>query len=258
MAGRMQGKVCIVFGATGSVGGTVCQRLAEEGATVVVHYNSNRQKADAIVQKIVDQGGTALPLKARVPEEEAIRALFQTTVDTYGHVDGVVNLISRDKDWRPTPVAQMEWQDWEVHLEAIQAHFLICKHAVPYMRQQRYGRIVFVSAGMAYRFYKGCAAYSTSKSGLNAFSKTLALEEGEHNITVNIIAPGKVVPMEIATAEANSGDKIQGDSLERCPLKRFCTPEDIANGALFFLSDDALCITGQTVYISGGEIMPMP
>ena len=147
----------------------------------------------------------------------------------------------------------MEWEDWQCHLEAMKVHFNICKALCPVMKRQQYGRIIYISGGLAYRFYKGCAAYSAAKAGLNAFSKTLAAEVGKDHITVNIVAPGKVVQTDTAGT-----DRFQEDQVSKCPLGRFTTPADIAGAIEYFASPAAENVTGQTIYVSGGEIMPMP
>ncbi len=109
-----------------------------------------------------------------------------------GRVDGVVNLIHRDKEFEPCRAADMSWKNWEPHVEAMQAHFHVCKAVIPYMRKQQYGRIVYLSGGLSCRFFEGCAPFSAVKAGMNAFSKTVALEEGKYNITVNTVAPERL------------------------------------------------------------------
>ena len=254
MAKRLDNKVAIVFGSTGNVGPTIATRLAEEGARVVVHYNSNKEKADKIVSEIQDNGGKAIALQADANNEEAISSLLKNTVTAFGSIDIAVNVIHKDKGWSPVPVNEMTWDDdWSTHIEAMKTNFIISKNILPYMRKQCFGRIVYISGGLAYRFYKGCSAFSASKAGMNAFCKTLALEEGENNITVNIVAPGKVEPKIPLTCE-----RFDEDNSRKCPLGKFACPEDVANAVLFFASDESSCITGQTMYVSGGEIMPMP
>lgn len=247
-----RGQVTIIFGATGSVGAGVCRALARAGHTVVVHYFHNQAKAERLVAELLAENAQAMAARADVRDLEQAKALVERVYAAYGAVHGAVNFIHRD-DYQPREVAEMEWSDWDCHLEAMQAHFNICKAVLPVMRRQRYGRIVYISGGLAYRFYKGCAAYSAAKAGLNAFSKTLAAEVGKDHITVNIVAPGKVV-------EADGADTncFQEDSVRKCPLGRFTTPADIAGAVAFFTSPAAEQITGQTIYVSGGEIMPMP
>ena len=138
----------------------------------------------------------------------------------------------------------------EVQIVGMKAHFNICKAVLPYMRKRNEGRIVYISGGLIYRFMKGCAAYSAVKAGMSAFNKSLALEEAAKNITVNIVAPGKIV----TDTASEKWDEV--DALP--PLGRFASGADVANAAISCLLPENAFITGQTVYLAGGEIMPMP
>lgn len=245
-------QVTIVFGATGSVGSGVCRALARAGHILVVHYFYNRAKAEKLVEEITAGGGKAIALQADVRDPDQTRALVDRAEAAFGAVHAAVNFIHRD-DYQPTQVADMKWEDWGIHLDALKSHFNICKAVLPVMQRQQYGRIIYISGGLAYRFYKGCAAYSAVKAGMNAFSKTLAAEVGRDHITVNIVAPGKVVQ-----TDGGADDRFQEDNVSNCPLGVFTTPQDIAGAISFFTSPAAEHITGQTIYVSGGEIMPMP
>ena len=245
-------QVTIIFGATGSVGAGVCRELARAGHTVVAHYFHNQKKAQQLVDEITALGGKAEAIQADVRELNQVEELVRQVSERYKTIHTAVNLIHRD-DYEPKEVCNMEWEDWQCHLEAMKVHFNICKALCPVMKRQQYGRIIYISGGLAYRFYKGCAAYSAAKAGLNAFSKTLAAEVGKDHITVNIVAPGKVVQTDTAGT-----DRFQEDQVSKCPLGRFTTPADIAGAIEYFASPTAENVTGQTIYVSGGEIMPMP
>lgn len=245
-------QVTVVFGGTGSVGAGVCRSLAKAGHTVVAHYHSGAAKARELVEEISGAGGTALAVQADLRDLSQAQALVSQVTDRFGAIHAAVNFVHRD-DYIPTEVADMEWSDWACHLDAVQAYFHICKAVLPVMRKQQYGRIIYISGGLAYRFFKGCAAYSTVKAGLNAFSKSLAGEVGKDHITVNIVAPGKV-----AFTELDRGGRFQEDHVSNCPLGKFTTPQDIAGAIDFFTSPGGENVTGQTLYVSGGEIMPMP
>lgn len=260
MGKRLEGRVAVIFGGSGHVGPAVCKHFAKEGATVIVHSHpmDPKEKVEGIVREIEQCGGQAIAMYADATDEQALGQMVQQVERACGRIDIAVNLIYPEGKWSPRPILDTEWEHWGPHFVALHAHFNICKQVVPVMRRQHYGRIVYISGGLAYRFFKECGLISTIKAGLNAFNKTLALESGEDHITVNIIAPGRIVPQEEATAEAGENRRHAEDSLSNSPLRRFCTPEDVAKAAAFFASDDALCITGQTLYVSGGEIMPMP
>ena len=250
----MNQQVAVVFGATGQIGSRICTLLAQNHIAVVVHCFSNTRKAEAITSAIRESGGTAMAAQADIRDLDCVQELLANVYKAYGRIDIAINLIHKDSDFKPIPIADMEWQDWSGHLDALKAHFNICKAVLPYMKAQHYGRILYLSGGLAYRFYKGSAAFSTVKAGLNAFCKTLALEVGADNITVNIISPGRVVEKNEVQASGEFAD----DCVSKCPMGRFASPDDIAHAVLFFISPGAEIITGQTLYITGGEIMPMP
>jgi 3-oxoacyl-[acyl-carrier protein] reductase len=94
--------------------------------------------------------------------------------------------------FQPIHVVNAGMEDWKVHQEALRSHFLICKTAIPIMREQQYGRIIFISAGLAVRYAAGMSLFSTVKKGLNGFCQSLAREEGKNNILVNVVSPGAV------------------------------------------------------------------
>ena len=250
----MERQVAVVFGATGNIGERICSLLAQHNIAVIVHYFSNAQKAQSIAGAIREKGGAAMAAQADVRDLNSVVQLLSDVHKAYGRIDIAINLIHKDSDFKAVPVAEMEWQDWAGHLDALKACFHICKAVLPYMKAQHYGRIIYLSGGLAYRFYKGSAAFSTIKAGLNAFCKTLALEVGPDNITVNIIAPGRVVDKDAAQVSGEFSD----DNVCKCPMGRFASPDDIAHAVLYFASREAETITGQTLYITGGEIMPMP
>lgn len=258
MGGLLANQVAVVFGGTGHIGSAICEKLSSEGAKVIVHYNHSENVANKIVTKIRKNTGVAEQLQADVISEEAVKLLMAKTIELFGKIDIIVNTVH--KDFNPVTVADMKWEDWSVHLEGLKAHFNICKSALPYLRKQNYGRIIFISGGLSYRFLEGCSAYTTIKAGLNGFCKTLALEEGKNNITVNIVAPGRVISEAGGTSMDNpeAWEKLEQDQISKSPLRRSATPDDIANAVLYFSSQEASCVTGQTLYIAGGEIMPMP
>lgn len=259
MENALKDQIVIVFGATGRAGADVSRFLARQGATVIVQYNSNHNAADRVVADIVNNGGNACPICVDVLKPEEVQLCYKSVVQKYGRIDAVVNLIHKGQEFEPVNIADMEWKHWEDHIDSMKAHFNICKHIIPYMREQHYGRIVFVSGGLAFRFFDGVSPFSAAKAGLNAFSKSLAREEGHNNITVNIVAPGKIVrPGDSLTAVSGNWEETERKELEGIPLGRFCTPEDVGNAIMCFLLPSSGFITGQTVYLAGGEIMPMP
>ncbi len=252
----LENQVAIVFGGTGLIGPAIIEKLSAKGAKVIIHYNHRVEVANSIMAKIKNSGGIAEVHQADVTNEKAVQVLLRETVSRFGEINIIVNAVHGNSDAKL--VTDMNWTDWNVHLEALRGHFYICKNVLPYMERQNYGRIVFISGGLSYRFFKGHSAYSTIKAGLNAFCKTMALEEGEHNITVNIVAPGKVIPKSESKSnyKPNVLEDYEREQMSRSPLKRFATAGDVANAVLYFVSPEASCITGQTLFVTGGEIIP--
>jgi 3-oxoacyl-[acyl-carrier protein] reductase len=252
----LQGQTALVCGGSGLIGSAIAERLASEGARIIVQYCNNQNVAQRTVKQIRESGGEALPLHADLRGEAAVLGLLQETLESFGAIHIAVD--SAYGDFTPKYVAEMDWGDWQIHLEALKSTFLVCKSVVPLMRKQRYGRIVYISGGLARRYFRGCSAYTAMKAGINGLCKTLALEEGEHGITVNIVAPGKVVdPRKAAPGkEEEALDELGGHRALTLPLRRFALPEDVAEAVLYFVSPKASGITGQTLFVAGGEIMP--
>ena len=253
MGGLIENQVAVVFGSTGNVGSVIAEVLSKQGAKVVVHYNHSEKLARNIVTKIESAGGVAVAIQADVTDKETVELLMKKVVNSFGAINIVVNTVHRDADNKL--VYEMKWADWDVHLEALKGHFYICNSVLPYMRKQNYGRIVYISGGLSNRFFRGCSAYTTIKAGLNGFCKTLALEEGEHNITVNIVAPGKVISKSGKSDDINTLKEMEREQISRSALKRFATADDVANAVLYFVSPGSSCITGQTIFVTGGEII---
>lgn len=259
MERALEQQTIVVFGATGRIGRAVCLLLAEQGANVVCHYHSNRKRAEEIAELVETHHGRALAVQADVTREEEVIRCYRTAFEAFHQISGIVNLVHGEQEFVPVEIAEMEWGHWQQHMDAIKANFYICKQVLPYLRAAHYGRIVYVSGGLSCRFFKGCSPYSSSKAAMHAFCKTLALEEGGHGISVNIVAPGKVVREGEQVGETSGNwEEMEKKQLENIPCGRFCTPEDVAAAVLSFLLPETVYVTGQTVYLAGGEIMPMP
>ncbi len=249
----LHGRTAIVMGAVGNLGTYIAQTLFDHGANIVFNYYKNEEeKAAALIAQLDPGGEKCLARFCDINDEESVKDFVAAAVEKFGTVDIMVNLV-HNPEFTPKFVAETEWADWRNHLIAQKGHFLICKYVLPVMRAQKYGRIIYISGGLAVRHMGGSAAFASVKSGLTAFSKTMAIEEGPNNITVNIVAPGKITSL--ATDGAFSWSDKEAELLERTPLRRFATQQDVANAVLYFASPIADAMTGQTLYVACGEIM---
>ena len=253
---NFNGQTALICGGTGRVGAVIAKQLSTAGANVVIQFHNNKSAADRIVEDVNNSGGNAAAFQADATHEPSVKQLINNALTRFGPIHILVNTVHGQFD--PKTIAEMEWEDWDVHLDALKAHFLLCKNMLPVMREQRYGRIVYISGGLSKRLFSGCSAYTTIKAGLNGFCKTLAIEEGPYGITVNIVAPGKVVSPDNqpSTDNPEAWEEMNLQSISKSPLRREATSLDVAHAVLYFASNEASGITGQTLFVAGGEIMP--
>ena len=244
---RFDGKVALVTGGGRGIGEATCEVLAEDGAAVVV-TDMDEQPAREVAQRLPKAIGVACDVTSRQQVEAAVKR----AVDEYGRLDILVCCAGIIRD---NLVYKMSDEDWDSVIDThLKGSFLAAQTAQRQMVEQGYGRIVFLSSTSALG-NRGQANYSTAKAGLQGMAKTLAIELGRYNITVNAVAPGFVeTRMTQATAERQGFDweEYKKAAAERIPLRRTGKPRDIATVIAFLCSDDSGYMTGQTLYVAGG------
>jgi 3-oxoacyl-[acyl-carrier protein] reductase len=261
MSKVLDGQVAVVFGGAGVIGSAMSKALAANGATVAI-MDLAAEPAQKVVDEIVKDGGKAAVFQCRADDEENLEAALKAVNNTYGRIDICVSSIHRQ--FIPEYVVNQTWEYWDRHIEAIKIHVFICKHVVPYMQARKYGRIIYISGGMCRRFYEGGSAYSCAKAGLNAFTKTLAMEVGRDNIMVNMIAPGRIVnetgglTSEDAHALSSKAKTDPTDEVCEAVTGHYAQAKHVAECVVWLASPNCYNTTGQTIYVGGGEIMPMP
>lgn len=247
----LDGLVAIICGGSGSVGAGIAEVFAKYGAFVVVQYKSRKENATKIVSKIRSNNGKAIELMCDALDEESVQLFYEEVERICDRIDILVNSIHEQSPMKN--VSQMEWVDWIPHINAVRTNFNLCKYVLPYIRKSNNGRIIYISGGLSKRFYPGNSAYSAVKGGINNFCKTLALEEAEYGVTVNIVAPGRVEP-------DGNPDEIWKKTDEvwdyKTPLKRKVTAIDVGEAAAYYAFPSSACITGQTIFVASGEIIP--
>lgn len=250
----ISGRTAVVFGGTGNLGTFITRRLYEYGANVAVSYffDHEAEIAEEQLKALDPDGNQTMSGQVDIADARSVTRFYRRVSDKFKTIDIMVNTV-HNPAFTPRDVYDMEWKDWENDLAAQKGHFNACKYILPYMRSQQYGRIIYISGGLAVRYMASASAFSTVKSGLSAFSRTLAIEEGKNNITVNIVAPGKITSLD--TDGAFSWDDAEKEILKQTPLGRFATQEDVANAVLYFASPLADAMTGQIQYVACGELM---
>lgn len=245
----LTGKCAVVTGASRGIGRAIALQLASEGAKVIVNYSGSEQKAQEVVEEIKANGGEAIAVQANVADADSVQNLMKSALDTYGSIDILVNNAGITRDNLLMRMKDDEWDD--VINTNLKGVFLCTKAVTRQMMKQRAGRIINISSIVGVAGNAGQANYVAAKAGVIGLMKTTAQELASRNILVNAIAPGFI------TTEMTEGlpeDLIEG-MLKQIPLAKLGQPEDIAKAVVFFASDSANYITGQTLQIDGGMVM---
>lgn len=247
-AGKLQGKVAIVTGASKGIGASIAKHLAAEGAAVVINYASSKEGADAVVAEIEKAGGKALAVKGDVSKKAEIESLFAQAVKSFGKLDILVNNAGR-YEFAPIEAVTEEHFHKMFDLNVL-GLILSAQEAVKHFGPDG-GNIINISSVVSYLTPPHGSVYSATKAAVDAVTKSLAKELGPKQIRVNSINPGMVETEGLAAAGMSEGDfrnKIVADT----PLGRIGQPNDIATAAVFFASTDSAWITGETLVIAGG------
>ena len=246
---RLNGKVAIVTGAATGIGQAIAIRFAREGAAVVVDYVG---KAPNETEKAIkDVGGKSIGVAADVSSPEQVQNLIVSTVKEFGKRDIVVNNAGIEKKFAFVDYPLEELQ--KIMAVNLIGPFLVSQAAARQMIQQgKGGRIINISSVHEDLPMPTNAAYCASKGALRMLARTIAVELGKDNITVNNIGPGAVYTPIDADVEANP--EMEKALMAEIPLNRWGKPEDIAGLAVYLASDEAAYVTGSTYFIDGGML----
>ncbi len=252
----VKNRVAIVTGAGRGMGEADAKLLAGEGAKVVV-ADINGDNANAVAKAIIDAGGNAFAFKVDLTKPEEVDALVQETINKYGKIEILVSNAGWDE---LRPFLNTDFAFWNKILDLnLKGHMYIAKAVLPHMVKQNYGRIITIGSDAGRLGNPMEAPYSAAKGGVIAFTKTLAREFGRNQITVNCVSPGitetpLAAEMQSLIPEKEKAIKILEAVRASTPLKRIGKVEDVAWAVLFFASDEASFITGQTLSVSGGLV----
>ena len=248
---RLDGKVAVVTGSGQGIGEAIALLFAREGAAVVVNARTEKQVA-RVVDNIVQEGGNAHGVTADIGSLQGVDALIEATVNQFQHIDILVH----NAGIFPFDLLEnLEDDAWnEVISVNLTSAYRLTHACIPHMKERGDGRVLFTSSVQGNRVaVPGCAHYATSKAGINGFIKAAALELSRYGITVNGVEPGLVRTP--GTDSAMSEEK-QRQWAKYVPLKRWGEPIEIAHAMLYLASPEAGYVTGQTIIVDGGALLP--
>ncbi len=245
--GDVSGQVAVVTGASRGIGKATALALATTGMKVVVNYSQSSTAAEAVVAKIIENGGEAIAVQANVAEEEDVEKLIQTTLKQFGQIDVLVNNAGITRD---TLLLRMKLKDWQAVMDLNLTGVFLCTKAVAkLMLKQKRGRIINITSVAGMMGNPGQANYSAAKAGVIGFTKATAKELASRGVTVNAVAPGFIATDMTENLDAEP-------ILKFIPLARYGKPEEVAGTIRFLATDPAAAyITGQTYNVDGGMVM---
>lgn len=244
----LSGKVVLVTGGGRGIGAAISRVLARHGATVAVNYSASKEKAEAVVAQIVAEGGKAQAFGADVRDPDAVTAMIDAVVKTFGRLDGVVNNAIAGR--QSGTLSEASWADYANSFDfGCRAVVNTITAARPVFNRQGGGRIVNIVTELWNLAPAGWSVYMAGKGAMVGLSRSLACELGPENITVNMVAPGWMADEKVNTESEGSRN-----FAKTLPLRRHGSAEEIGNGCVFFLSDLASYVTGAYLPVTGGRI----
>ncbi len=248
---RLDGKRALVTGANSGIGRAIALALAASGARVAVNYVVGPEQAKAVVDEIAAAGGKAIPAQADISDAAEVAAMFAQVDAAWGGLDVLVSNAGIDGGsalaWEADPAK------WRRVLDInLAGAFLCAREALRRMVAQKSGVILGISSVHEVIPWTGFSAYAASKAGVSMMLKTIAQEAAPYGVRALALGPGAIrTPI---TPNVWGDPKMYADLLEKIPLARMGTPEEIAAMAVFLVSDAASYVTGTTVFVDGGML----
>ena len=242
-------RIGLVTGGSRGIGKGIALGLASEGVRIAISYRSNKGAAQSALRQLQERGVECFAVEADSEDPGEVQFLVDKVVERFGGLDILVNNVG-EFNWKP--VAETSVEEWKGVIDSnLFSVFYACKAVLPVMRRQHWGRIINLGAlGAERSFGQGTiSAYAAAKAAVVSFSRSLAIEEAKHGITVNVINPSNIDERELTADEARR----MHDS--RAPIGRPPSAEDVSTAVKFFASDGADFITGQALNVSGGWML---
>jgi 3-oxoacyl-[acyl-carrier protein] reductase len=243
----LQGHVAVVTGSSTGLGHAIALALGRAGAKVAVNYFNNQARAERNFQVFREAGIPSILVRADVTTEEGVDHLIRQTETHLGKPDILVPNATCEQPLKP-----IEEYDWAFHQAMldffVKSPYLLTRRTLAHMKAQRWGRIINITSEVFHRAVAPFSAYVAAKGGQIGWSRSMSRELAPFGITVNTVAPGWI-PVE---RHAKDPQEMKDAYRASIPAGRWGTPEDVAYAVLYFASEEASFVTGQTLCVNGG------
>ncbi len=248
MSFSLQDRVAVVTGNSTGLGQAVGLALGRAGAKVPVNYFHNAERAELALARYQEAGVSSCLVRADATSPEGVDQLFDETERQLGAVDIVV--VNATPDQPLLPIEEYDWDFYQSMLDFfVKSPYLLARRALPHMKTQRWGRLINITSEVFHLSVSPFSAYVAAKGGQIGWSRSMARELAPHQITVNTIAPGWI-PVE---RHEKDPPEIKQEYLDAIPMQRWGTPEEVGHAAVYFASEEASFVTGQTLCVNGGN-----
>lgn len=248
---KLSGKVAVVTGASKGIGAEIARQLAAEGASVVVNYASSKAGAEKVVADITNTGGKAIAVQGDVSKEADVVRLFAETKAAFDRLDILINNAGV---YAFGALEDLTVEEFNRQYGLNVLGLLLASREAAKLFGNKGGSIVNIGSVVSKAALANTSLYSSTKAAVDAITRTLSVELGPKKIRVNSLNPGMVETEGTQTAGiTHEGSELRKFIETTTPLGRIGRPDDIAPVAVFLASDDAKWVTGETIYVSGGN-----
>lgn len=252
MPGDLKGRTALVTGSGRNIGRAIALAFAREGCNLVLNGSRDRAALERVAAEVEALGGRSLCVLADVGDPAAVSNMVAQAEARFGSVDIAVSNVARRA---VRPLIEITPEEWDSVLRTnLSSAFYLAHSVLPGMARRGFGRIIHISGRDGFWTRERRAHNVTAKAGLHAFAKAIALELGPQGITANTIAPGLIDTVRDPQSHPNMAEEMER-RLPGIPVRRFGTPEDIANACVYLCGPQGSFVSGQLLHLNGGEFL---
>jgi len=241
-------KVALVTGSSRGLGRGIALALGKAGAKVCLNYLNNSEAAEGTLTKLREEGIHAAMFRADASDKEQVESMIEAIEEKFGSLDILVPNATPEQPQKPIEEYDADFYR-QMYDFFVVSPFHLAKAVLPGMKKRKSGRIINITSEVFHSSVPEFSAYVAAKGGQIGWSRSMASELASFGITVNTVAPGWI-PTE---RHENDSEEVKNEYLKTIPLGRWGTPEDVGNAVVYYSSDEASFVTGQTLCVNGGR-----